>query len=136
MIATAQWIKQQPWHSGKIGYIGFSHGGGTAENLSKVQDSGVDAIVEYYPKCQKVNRPSFVPVQIHLGAEDDWDDPKLCDPYIGRDNYEVYLYQGATHAFERNAPDRTYKGHQLRYNRVAAEQAEQRTREFFRKYVK
>jgi dienelactone hydrolase len=136
VISVAAWVKQQPWHEGKIGFIGYSHGATQGEFLSKMPDTGVSAIVSYYPMCQRIRAQNYVPVQIHIGTADTWTPSEKCEPYIGRDNYDVNIYQGATHSFERPVPTRIYEGHRLVYDSVAAGLAERRTREFFDKNLK
>lgn len=135
-IAVAEWLKKQPWHEGKIGFIGYSHGATQGEFLSKMSDTGISAIVEYYPLCQKHERKNYVPVQIHIGTADTWTPSKECEPYIGRENYDVNIYEGATHSFERPAPPRTVGRHRLEYDQRASDAAEKRTKEFFDKYLK
>jgi dienelactone hydrolase len=135
-ISVAEWVKKQPWHEGKIGFIGYSHGATQGEFLSKMPDTGISAIVSYYPLCQRIRAQNYVPVQIHIGTADTWTPSEKCEPYIGRDNYDVNIYQGATHSFERPVPTRMYGKHRLAYDSAAAQQAERKTQEFFDKNLK
>jgi predicted alpha/beta-fold hydrolase len=59
---VAAWIKQQPWHSGKIGAIGFSHGGGAVNRVSNTTSlisAGV-AFIKYSPVTLSIVGISFL----------------------------------------------------------------------------
>lgn len=146
---TVQWVKEQPWHSGKIGYIGFSHGGTVGEFISKIPKEGfklwglkaryvgVDAVVAYYPYCQRQMVKAKIPYMIHIGTGDTWTPSSKCETYIGEENYDVSIYQGAYHSFDRYRPSpTTYQGHTIGYDDNAAKVAEQKTRQFFDKILK
>ena len=135
-IAVASWVKQQSWHKGKVAFIGYSHGATQGEFLSKMENTDISVAVLFYPMCQRQQRPNYMPVQIHIGTADTWTPSQYCEVYNGRDNYEVYVYQGATHAFDRPVRTRYMNNHQLTYDPVATELSEKRTKEFLEKHLK
>jgi dienelactone hydrolase len=140
----AEYIKQQPWHTGKIAMIGFSHGGSTAMNIANNDDArNIDAAVAYYPSCYDkvwfgkrydfIGRPYSdpkIPVQIHFGEQDTWTPFKQCSNI---DQYEYYKYKYATHAFDMPWPGRTAYGHYMEYNQDADQTSKIRTKEFLDK---
>ncbi len=143
----ANYIKAQSWHTGKIGVIGFSHGGSTVMNLANNDSvNGIDAAVAYYPSCyDKVffgKRHDFIgipyadpkiPVQIHFAEKDTWTPPKQC---VDIKNYEAHTYKNSTHAFDMNLPTRTAYGHYMEYNHSADILSRQRTKEFLDRNLK
>ena len=135
MVEAVDWIEQQPWHKGGIGILGFSHGGGTVIRTANIT-SRIAAGVAYYPGCaQTQNAPKF-PVQIHIGTADDWTPSPRCVNLARRDaNYELFLYDGTTHAFDSIAPPRIVLGHQLTHDPAAASLAERRSKAFFDLYL-
>lgn len=136
-----RYIKEQPWHKGKIGAVGFSHGGSTIMNFAtNGRVSGIDAGVAYYPTCYNKSfnliatdwrNPKF-PIQMHFGEKDDWALPAWCENI---EKYENYYYKNATHAFDMNLPPRTVVGHFLTYNSSADRLSRKRTKEFFEKHL-
>ena len=136
LTQVAMWIQKQSWHSGKIGMIGFSHGGGAVTRTAN-ETSLISAGVAYYPGCRwaKDINPQ-VPVQIHIGTEDTWTPSFQCVALAKTSNlYDLHLYEGATHAFDIPAPTRVLVRYTLSHDPVATKQAEERTRLFFQKYL-
>ena len=131
MVQALDWVEKQPWHQGKIGILGFSHGGGTVIRTANIT-SRIAAGVAYYPGCvQSQNGPLF-PVQIHIGTGDDWTLSSRCESLARTNvNYEIFIYDGTTHAFDSVAPPRVVLGHQLTHDPSAAMLAEQRSKAFF-----
>jgi dienelactone hydrolase len=138
----AELIKKQPWHKGKIGYIGFSHGASTAVYLSG--DSGnknIDAAVAYYPWCRAWGgREIFsgapkINLMMALGKRDDW------TPYIDcmgtHKNLEIHLYENATHAFDQRFPgwSSRFLNYYLEHDTQANIDSRVAARIFFRKYL-
>lgn len=142
---AAKWIKEQPWHKGKIGYIGESHGGATAIRIAKEAntESNISAVAAYYPWCQVVALGSItlnkknslpyygqfmnIPTQLHLAEADDWTPSSECKQI---QNAEIFEYAGATHAFDLNYPDRKLFGHTLKYDRKATALSRERVKKF------
>lgn len=136
MTEALDWVLQQPWHKGQVGILGFSHGGSTVIRTANTT-SRIAAGVAYYPGCvQTQDAPEF-PVQIHIGTADDWTLSTRCVNLAKKNaNYELFLYEGATHAFDSVAPPRVVLGHQLSHDARAASLAEKRSRAFFDAYLK
>ncbi len=136
--AVAEWVSTQQWHKGKIGVIGFSHGAWTTLTASNfpITDK-ISAMVAYYPWCEPSLSTPKVPIQIHIGLDDDWTPASRCN--LIRYDYDFYSYENTTHSFDIDAPPRKYKSNfgeqHLKHNPVAAKQAEQRSKEFFKKYI-
>lgn len=144
-IAEAtKWVEAQPWHSGKIGLIGYSHGGATALNVVGDRHfKGISAAVAYYPYCAKGYvgqdfRYGFIPLQIHSGDADGWNPVGKCHKVIHTSvdqPYDLFVYPGAPHSFDNRDQPRIFQGHYLAYDHKATTLATSRTREFFNKYV-
>ena len=146
---AAKWIKQQPWHTGKVGYLGISHGGSTAINIGMLSPkiNEISATVAMYPSCswallgfpfqdpegQSNSLGYFMktPTQLHLGSKDDWTPSYECKRDMR--NAELYEYEGATHAFDLNVPDRVMFGHGLGYDRKATLESRERIKKFLLK---
>ncbi len=154
LLKTAEWVKEQPWHKGKIGVIGFSLGAMAALNASSnggdlyifkpttpfdtYKNINISAAVAYYPLCQPKHRDAKIPTMILIGDADDWTPPIWCG-YIAGENEKITLkiYPGVHHAFDTPGYNQINKfGHMIKYDHQAAIDAEQRTKEFFEKYLK
>ena len=137
LIEVAAMIKEQPWHTGPIGVIGFSHGGSTAINIAaREQQTNVDFTIAFYPGCYwrfaGANVDNVrVPTQLHLAEKDDWTPYTQC--FSKEKNIEQYLYLGATHAFDMPYPPRNYQGYWLQYNKSADQESTARTKKFIDK---
>jgi dienelactone hydrolase len=106
LTAVINWVKQQPWHQGKIGILGISQGAGGVWHLAASSTKFVDAAVVMYPGCapsfaSPPSRPAF-PIQMHLAGADDLVPIHFCQNH-GSKLYETYLYPGATHSFNLRA---------------------------------
>jgi dienelactone hydrolase len=118
-VAAKNYLRSLPnIAKGRIGLIGFSHGGWAALAAS----SSFSAVVAYYPWCS-----GRVPANalVLIGSADDWTPSQRCS---GGANLKVY--SGATHAFDAARGDRAYLGHRMVYDASAATDAEDRTRRF------
>ena len=153
MIAVAKWIKQQPWHKGKIAIIGVSQGGAGVWALAnernmrshsaiQVTDDDLKLIsvgVAMYPACHyslaSPPRDPFFPVQLHIGGADDLAQPQWCETF-GNPKYEKHIYDGATHSFNYAGviPNNTKFTH--RYDRQADELSQSRIRSYLDKHIK
>ncbi|MDP3701391.1 MAG: dienelactone hydrolase family protein [Hylemonella sp.] len=98
------WIKQQPWHSGKIFMVGWSHGGGVAMAASTKKDLGLTKAVAVYPWCDSRFSDAVIPIQVHIGAADDWTPAYLCKNVYGifwkNPLGQVFLYEGVHHSYD------------------------------------
>jgi dienelactone hydrolase len=117
-IAAKNYLRSLPnIAKGRIGLIGFSHGGWAALAAA----SSFSAVVAYYPWCN-----GHVPANtlVLIGSADDWTPSQRCS------GANLKVYSGATHAFDAPRGERTYYGHHMAYDAAAAGDAEDRTRRF------
>jgi len=110
--AVATWAKNQPWSNGRVGVIGFSMGGSSVLTVSSLalsdapRKSGVDAGVSFYPGCRHYStRELVIPLQIHIGKDDDWTPAEPCEQLQNfwqqqLKSFEFFVYQNAHHAFD------------------------------------
>ena len=132
--------------------VGFSQGGMLA--LSSIEHSPQErssankfrAAAAFYPICSFVRGPVAAPALILIGEKDDWTPADACRRLVaGESEYgmsrekgdgppiRLIVYPGAYHSFDR--PDIQpvrYLGHQLAYDRSAADQASDALRDFLR----
>lgn len=120
--------------NGKWGCVGFCWGGGIANDLA-VNVPSLKAAVAFYgrqPKAEDVAKIKAA-VQLHYGSLDERIDAGIpaYEEALKKNNitYELYMYEGANHAFHNDTAP-------TRYNEAAARLAWQRTIEFFGKYLK
>jgi carboxymethylenebutenolidase len=126
-------VKANPASNGKSGAMGFCWGGGTVNALA-VADPGLGAGVAYYGRqaadadVPKINAPLL----LHYGGLDERINAGIpaFEAALKANNkiYELYLYEGANHAFNNDT-------NAARYNKDVAELAWSRTVAFLKKYV-
>lgn len=116
------------------GCVGFCWGGGMANSLA-VNIPSLKAAVAYYgrqPGGEDVSKIKSA-VQLHYGALDERINTGIpaYEEALKRNkiDYEIYIYEGANHAFHNNTAG-------ARYNEQAAKLSWQRTIQFFKKYLK
>lgn len=157
LVLAAQDVRRKPWHAGKIGAVGFSHGGGTilavlerdryqawaSDFLPENASAGIDAVVSYYPGCVSFGGPlrPDMPVMIHFAMQDDWTPPSSCGWSPGSTKfadrrYTVHAYPNATHAFDVAGPPRKYLTYHMAHDPVADRLSRERTREFFDRFLR
>ena len=129
---------------GRIGVMGFSHGGASAlasiHRSSFKEETPFQAAIAFYPSCSFLGEPR-APLMILIGEKDDWVYASFCEKWvekIGDAEHELILkvYPGAYHGFDNPRAGRWYMGHYLEYNQKAASDAKIRVREFLAKYLK
>jgi carboxymethylenebutenolidase len=129
-VAAANWLKNRPDSSGKVGVVGFCYGGGIANTLAtRAPDLG--AAVPFYgrqPAAEDVAKIK-APLLIHYAENDEginggW---PAYEAALKANNvrYTMYQYPGTQHGFNNDTTPR--------YNEAAAKLAWQRTVEFFKK---
>jgi dienelactone hydrolase len=139
----AELIKKQPWHQGKVGYIGFSHGGSTAVYIaSDRSNKNIDAAVAYYPWCgrdygnREISTASpRINLMLALAKRDDWTPYGPC--MAENKNLEIHLYENATHSFDQHFPGwtSTFLGYFMQHDAQANVDSRVATRRFFKKYL-
>lgn len=134
-VASALWLKSRPDCTGKIGATGFCYGGGVANTLAVRLGADLAAAVPFYggaPPAADVAKIKAA-ILVHHGALD----TRLAEAWPAYDTalkaanipHEGHIYPGAVHGFNNDATPE-------RYNKAAADQAWQRTIEWFDKYVR
>jgi carboxymethylenebutenolidase len=134
-VASALWLKSRADCSGKIGVTGFCYGGGIANSLAVRLGADLAAAAPFYggaPPAEDVPKIKAA-ILVHHGALD----TRLVDAWPAYDSalkaanvvHEGHVYPSAVHGFNNDATPE-------RYNKAAADQAWQRTIEWFNKYVR
>lgn len=120
--------------NGKFGCVGFCWGGAMANSLA-VNVPTLKAAIPFYgrqPAAEDVSKIKAA-IQMHYGGLDERVNAGIpaYEEALKKNNieYEVYVYDGANHAFHNDTAP-------TRYNKEAAELAWQRTLEFFAKHLK
>jgi len=123
-------VKAHAAGNGRCGAVGFCWGGGMV-NLLAVESPALDAVVSYYgrqPSSDQV--PSIAaPLLLHYAGLDTRTNAGI-DAFVaalkaGGKDYELYVYEGANHAFNNDTSSR--------YDKAAAELAWGRTLDFLRR---
>jgi carboxymethylenebutenolidase len=120
--------------NGNAGCVGFCWGGAMSNSLA-VKLPSLKAAVAFYgrqPVAEEVSQIKAA-IQLHYGSLDERVNAGIpaYEEALKKNNitYELYLYEGANHAFHNDTAP-------TRYNEEAAKLAWKRTVEFFTKYVK
>jgi carboxymethylenebutenolidase len=135
-VAAAQWLKQHPQSTGKLGAIGFCFGGGIVNQLAVRLGAGLNAGAPFYgaPPSAEDTAKIQAPMMLHYA------DPTK-DTGIGQripayeaalkannKQYQLFVYDGANHGFHNDTTPR--------YDEAAAKLAWQRTLDFFNKNLR
>jgi len=134
----------------RVVVVGFSQGGMLA--LSAIERSRDEhananrfrAAAAFYPICNLVRGPVTAPALILIGEKDDWTPADDCRRLVeGKGDFgmsrekgdgppiRLIVYPGAYHSFDRpDVQPVKYLGHQLAYDRSAADQASEALRDF------
>lgn len=128
-IAAAQFLKNHPLSSGKLGAVGFCFGGYIVNMLAATIPETLNAGVPFYGTPAKANLRKNIkaPLLIQLGDLDKrvnayWPEYEA-DLKKYNVDYHVYLYENAKHGFHNDST--------ARYNPAMADLAWQRTLAFF-----
>ncbi len=114
--AAIAWLVAQPGvDAQRIGVLGWSHGGSLAVLAA---DKGLSyaaapkAVVAFYPGCGALTIPATWrperPLQLLLGAQDDWTAPAPCQSLARRfpERVQQQTFEGAGHGFDGETPVR------------------------------
>jgi carboxymethylenebutenolidase len=130
MFNSAEFVRQHPDSTGKLGAVGFCWGGGTTNHLAVTMGENLHAAVPFYGRAPasgdvpKIKAPLLI-----QSAEDDprinalWPDFEAALKANGK-VYEHHLYPGTRHGFHNNSTPR--------YSEAAAKLAWERTIAFFK----
>lgn len=133
LAAAAAFLAAHPESTGRVGAVGFCWGGGMANRLA-ASPALVAAAVAYYGSqlpAEEVPR-LHAPLLLHYAGLDERINAGI-EPFVAAleahgKPFEMYMYEGAQHAFNNDASP-------ARYNREAAELAWGRTVAFLRKHL-
>jgi dienelactone hydrolase len=94
------------------------------------------AAVAYYPACLEAGSPMTTDTLILIGDADDWTPAENCRRWVTRAQtnghvLDLKIYPGARHAFDGTLPLRSYFGHMLGRDDIAAPLAEAEVKKFF-----
>jgi len=134
-IACALWLKARADSTGRIGATGFCYGGGVANTLAVRLGENLAAAAPFYgavPPAADIPKIKAA-ILVHHGELD----KQLASAWPAYEMalkaanvpHEGYIYPGAVHGFNNDATPE-------RYNKAAADQAWQRTVDWFNKYVR
>ena len=133
LAATVAHARRLDGASGKVGAVGYCLGGSLAYLVGCNTDA--DASVGYYPvqidnqleQAAKIRHP----VLLHIAEQDKFCPPeaqaKIKTGLAGNALVTIHTYPGADHGFARDGSHA--------YNKPAAELANQRSAEFFRRHL-
>jgi carboxymethylenebutenolidase len=133
-LASANWLKERPDSTGKLGVVGFCFGGTVTNWLAVQLGSGLSAAVPFYggqPTAEdtaKIKAPLLANYgELDTRITSGWPafDAELTAAKVP---HEGYVYKGANHGFHNDTTPR--------YDEAAAKLAWQRTLDWFNKYLK
>jgi carboxymethylenebutenolidase len=134
LTAAVRYLAAHADATGKVGVVGFCWGGGMVNSLAAAGTS-VNAGVAYYGRqLPAADVPKITcPLLLHYASLDERINAGIPDfeaaLKANHKTYELYMYEGANHAFNNNT-------NTARYNKQAADLAWGRTIAFFKKYLK
>jgi dienelactone hydrolase len=116
IMASRQWLSQQPWVSqDRVSLIGWAHGASAVlwavrpQLASRKAEPDFRAAVAFYPDCRissGLGWSARVPTLVLIGASDDVSSPPACRQMVdgarGRSALaRIVVYPGAAHDFDR-----------------------------------
>ena len=134
LYQAAEWLRTQPFSSGKLGAVGFCFGGGVTNQLAVRMGTNLAAGVPFYggqPSAADVAK-----IKAPISAQNGEADPRITGgsaayaaalTAAGVPN-ENHIYKNAQHGFHNDTTPR--------YDKAAAEEAWTHTLAWFNKYLK
>jgi dienelactone hydrolase len=148
VISAALWLHTRPEIDGaRIGVIGFSNGGVTAESVTQrryeqLYPGLLKASVAYYGGCSHPEEHGTVPLLVLVGEADDWGFPARGCRAFGAaltpgPIFEIHTYPGAVHSFDNmRAVQRSWnQGHPMQYDFAAAQDSFEWAKTFLDRYM-
>lgn len=135
-VAAAEWLKQRPDCSGKLGAIGFCFGGGIVNQLAVRLGDGLSAGAPFYGAPPNPEDVPKIKAAMMLHYADPTKDTGIGQRFpayeaalkANQKNYQMFVYEGAQHGFHNDTTPR--------YDETAAKTAWQRTLDFFNKNLR
>ena len=133
LAAAVKFLATHAETTGKVGVVGFCWGGGMVNSLAAAGTT-LNAGVAYYGRqIPAADVPKITaPLLLHYAGNDQRINAGIADfegaLKANKKVYELYVYEGAEHAFNNNT-------NAARYNKAAAELAWSRTIGWFKKYL-
>lgn len=132
-VAAADWLKQRPECTARIGAVGFCYGGGIVNMLATRLPDLAAAVPFYGNQPPVADVPKIrAPLLIHYAEHDDrinagWPayEAALKAHHV---TYQAFIYPGTQHGFNNDTTPR--------YDAGAAKLAWSRTMDFFEKHVR
>ena len=128
---------------GRIGVMGWSHGGTTTlgtvgKDAAGKNNAPFRAAVAFYPYCHKPIEPA-APLLILSGGRDRWTPVEFCLRHAPVENLngwvDITVYPKAYHCFDWVGIDTTQEGYILKYHPKAAADAFDRVKAFFTRHL-
>ena len=149
-FAAKAYLESLPYvQKGKVGVVGWSHGGWTvmhvvtADAARAAASQPFAAAIAFYPYCEIWSREDATDVLVLIGEKDDWTPAARCasfeEAYAAANHshrVELVVYPGATHGFDFLGGERTRFGHRMAHDPEAAKDALRRAREFLDERLK
>lgn len=132
LAGAVPFLAEHPESTGKVGAIGFCWGGGYANQLAAAGTS-LNASVPYYGRQVAIEQVPNITAALclHYAGDDERINAGIPDYeaalQANNKTYELYMYEGAQHAFNNDTSER--------YNKEAADLAWGRTVEFLRRHL-
>jgi dienelactone hydrolase len=138
-----RYLSQQSYIDPKrIAVMGWSHGGLSTivSILESYPDIGFKAAVAFYPYCNRSLDRVGAPLLILAGELDDWCPAWHCSQMMptGESRHDVLLkiYPDAYHDFDWPGMDKVVKGHRVKFNAKATDDAALRVKAFLSSHLK
>ena len=157
IFVAADYLARMPqFDPQSIAAIGFSHGGaavvraaaednvtaGPGRKALAADHGRIAAFVGMYPGCKRSVRSTFLaPLYILIGTDDVRTSAQICERLAGNPRSSgspvtIKVYQGATHSFDVEKPDRITKvGDRMAYSAEATADARARIKTFLAEHL-